>query len=137
MPIKRDRGLVIVADDDRLVRAVCREALESAGFDVAEAADGDEVHELLAGGARPVAVVLDIMMPGRTGWATVAEIKKDPELSKIAIVMLTAQTDLEWQQTAKERGVSAYVTKPFDSRRLAGVVRSAVFAAGDRWERGS
>ena len=82
---------VLIVDDDPEIRSVVRMILESRGMRVEEAPTGEDALDRLRGEeAKPDLVLLDVMMPGMTGWEVLKELKDDPELRSIPVVMLSA-----------------------------------------------
>jgi CheY-like chemotaxis protein len=71
----------------------------------------------------PDAITLDVMMPGMDGWAVLAALKSDPELSEIPVIMLTIVDD---QNMGYSLGATEYLTKPIDRDRLAAVLKRHV-----------
>lgn len=101
---------IVIADDEPLVRMDLRETLEQAGHEVvAEAASGKRALDLVRQ-HRPDVAILDIRMPQMTGIAAAKAITRE-RLS--AVVLLTAYSQKELVEQAKEAGVLAYVVKPF------------------------
>lgn len=84
--------VVLVVDDEPDVIAIVGGRLRKAGFAVESAYNGDEAIQKVKA-KRPDCIVLDVMMPEKDGYEVCAELKKDPELSDIPIVMLTAVAD--------------------------------------------
>src|SRR5262249_60907512 len=84
---------VLVVDDDRPLRTLCRTALEEADFRVLEAADGQQalasVHD-----EQPDLILLDIMMPGISGWEVTSTLLADPATDRIPIILMTAGSEL-------------------------------------------
>ncbi len=120
---------VLVVDDTGSIRLLIRTNLELAGFDVEEAVDGQSCLELLrAADTLPDAITVDVMMPRLDGIATVAQIRKDPRLADIAIVMVTTQNHPADVQRATEAGVDHYLVKPFDPDVLVETVQAAIDA---------
>jgi DNA-binding response OmpR family regulator len=119
---------VLVVDDNPVARGLAVYALESAGMDVVEAADGDEALRRLAVDADATdAVVLDVMMPGLSGH-DVLEARRDGGLAPRArVVMLSCKTDDVDISRAFAGGADDYVTKPFDPDELVRVVRAVVY----------
>jgi DNA-binding response OmpR family regulator len=108
---------VVVADDDPDIVDIRKFNLETAGYDVLTACDGEAARDLVLQ-AVPDLVVLDIMMPKMDGLEVLTVIKSRPETSTIPVVMLTAKTsdnDL-WQ--GWDAGADYYITKPFDLEEL-------------------
>jgi two-component system, OmpR family, phosphate regulon response regulator PhoB len=104
---------VLVIDDERSIRILCRVNLRAAGMEVIEAEDGDAGLEL-ARREHPDLVLLDVMMPGRDGWSVARELKDDPRTREIPVVFLTARADPDDRQRGTQLGAAAYVVKPFD-----------------------
>jgi CheY-like chemotaxis protein len=119
---------VLVVDDNPVVRMLAVFALESAGMDVAEAADGDEALRHLEEHAETTdAVVLDIMMPGLSGHDVLAQRRERRLAPKTRIVMLSCKTDDSDVTRAFAAGAHEYLTKPFDPDELVRVVRANVY----------
>jgi PAS domain S-box-containing protein len=109
---------VLVIDDDPVCHDLMRRVLTKEGFCVEDAVGGEEgirkAREL-----RPDVITLDVIMPQKDGWKTLAELKADPELAKIPVVMVTI---LDNQQIGYALGASDYMLKPVDFNRLADVL---------------
>jgi CheY-like chemotaxis protein len=67
---------------------------------------------------RPDIVVLDLGLPGMTGFEVATQLRKDPELSGVRIIALTAYDDQKYRERAKAVGIDEYYVKPFDPRKL-------------------
>ncbi len=129
LPVPR----VLVVDDTASIRFLIRTNLELAGFDVDEAVDGaDCLTFLRTAEVIPDAITVDVMMPRLDGIATVSAIRADPTTRHIAIVMVTTQGHPADIQRAKQAGVDAYVTKPFDPDALMATVAEAIERAKNR-----
>ena len=115
------RHTILVADDEGILRALVRETLSSVGYAVLEAADGDEAIEL-ARSARPDLIVLDLMMPSRSGLEVLRELRADPELAATPVVMLTARTRAADREAAAAAGANRFLAKPFSPGELVRVV---------------
>jgi CheY-like chemotaxis protein len=124
---------VLVVDDHRQLRALVRTSLESAGFRVLEAADGDEALAAVRAG-RPDLILLDIMMPRVSGWEVTAALLADRSTDEIPIVFISARTELGDRLRAFELGAHGYVTKPFDPDLLVETVTKVLeqIESGDR-----
>lgn len=118
---------VLVVDDSPVARDLAAYALSGAGMDVIEAVDGDQAMECLAGPHPPDAVVLDIMMPGRSGHDVLVERQARGLAPEAVVVMLTCKTDDDDVTRAFREGAVDYVTKPFDPDELVRIVRAAVY----------
>jgi len=120
------RGTVLVCDDTESIRRLLRINLELDGFEVIEACDGgDAVAQLDAlarGGTPPHVVVLDADMAPFDGWWALDEIRRRPGLAAVPVVLASAANDLEDGQAMRERGLDAWVNKPFDPDAMLGLV---------------
>jgi DNA-binding response OmpR family regulator len=112
---------VLVVDDHRQLRALVRASLESAGFNVLEATDGDDALASVRA-ARPDLILLDVMMPRVSGWEVIADLLADRSTDEIPIVFISARTEVADRLRAFELGAHGYVTKPFDPEVLAETV---------------
>jgi len=126
-------GRILVVDDEKAIRLVCRLNLQTAGFDTLEAGDGATALGL-ARSERPDLILLDIMLPEVDGWGVAEELAADPETRVIPIVFLTARSDQTDEARGHELGGVAYITKPFDPADLTGTV-ARVLARVRRGER--
>ncbi len=109
---------VLVVDDEPNIRELCRLYLEQEGFTVEEAADGIDGLER-AKQLRPALVVLDLMMPGKSGFDVCRELRA----LDIPCIMLTARGDEVDKILGLELGADDYLTKPFSPRELVARVK--------------
>jgi CheY-like chemotaxis protein len=110
---------VLVIDDDPTVHDLMQRFLGKEGMQVVTAASGEEGLRL-AHALHPVAITLDVLMPGMDGWAVLAALKADPALADIPVIMLTI---IDNQHMGYTLGATDYLTKPVDWNRLAGLLR--------------
>jgi two-component system, OmpR family, response regulator RegX3 len=113
-------GRVLVADDEVSVRESVGYALGQEGFEVTLAVDGDDAESKLGDGDFDL-LVLDIMMPGRSGLDLCREVRAR---SPVPIILLTAKDAEVDKVVGLEVGADDYVTKPFSVRELLGRVRA-------------
>jgi DNA-binding response OmpR family regulator len=116
---------VLVVDDEAPIRLLCRVNLEAEGMTVLEAADGDRGLEL-ARAELPDVILLDVMMPGRSGWEVAEELLADETTSGIPIIFLTARAEIRDRAKGIDLGGVDYVTKPFNPVELAPLVQDLV-----------
>jgi CheY-like chemotaxis protein len=112
-------GSILVIDDDRNARDLIRRSLESEGHNVIVAADGDE-GLVLARDTRPSLITLDIIMPGRDGWSVLQELKDDPELRDIPVIMVSISND---RKMGSALGAVDHLSKPVDRDKLKALVK--------------
>ena len=108
---------ILSADDDPILVEILRFRLEGAGHNVEVSRDGEEALEAIRA-LRPDLVVLDSMMPIVTGPEVLAELKSDPDLSSIPVVMLTARDGEADIVAGLKAGAAEYLTKPFIPQEL-------------------
>ena len=116
---------VLVVDDEAPIRLLCRVNLEAEQMKVLEASNGEQGLEL-ARAELPDVVLLDAMMPGRSGWEVAEELLADEATSSIPIIFLTARAEVRDRAKGIDLGGVDYVTKPFNPVELAPLVRDLV-----------
>jgi two-component system response regulator RegX3 len=112
---------ILIADDEISVRDAVGYALEQEGFDVTKAEDGDDAESKLQGEVDYDLLILDIMMPGRSGLDVCRDVRSR---SPVPIILLTAKDAEVDKVVGLEVGADDYVTKPFSVRELIGRVRA-------------
>jgi two-component system, OmpR family, phosphate regulon response regulator PhoB len=113
-----DKGrLVLVVDDDEMIRRLVRTVLEADDFEVIEAKDGQEALGVIADKA-PAVVVLDVMMPGLNG----VEVCRQLDHGNVKVIILTARDDADLAEQCMDAGADAFLTKPFSSIQLLDLV---------------
>jgi CheY-like chemotaxis protein/signal transduction histidine kinase len=119
---------VLIIDDDPMVQHLVRGQLEAEQFRVVSASDGVE-GLTLAREIRPTVIILDIHLPRLDGWTVLAELKSDPVLSQIPVVMMSVE---EQRARGYSFGACEYLVKPVEPDQLVAVVRRAILpSAGD------
>ena len=123
---RRQSVRVLWADDDPMIRAVMATNLEAEGFEVQTVSDGDAAYEE-AVRERPDVLVLDIMMPGRDGYAVLRALRLNPDTAEVPVVLLSAKaTDAEvWE--GWKAGADYYITKPFNPTELTDFIDHLLF----------
>lgn len=110
---------ILVIDDDASQRDLMRRFLMAEGFAVQTASDGEEGMRL-ARRLRPLAITLDVMMPGIDGWTMLSQLKADAALRGIPVIMLTMVDD---KKRGYALGAANYMTKPVDRKGLSEILR--------------
>ena len=116
---------VLVVDDDPEIVTMVSLRLGKKGYHVVTANDGNEALEA-ARRERPALIVLDVMMPGKTGWEVARALRQDPVTEKVKIVMLTAIGASVNELTSPIYGADAYIDKPFDFAHLEKTVAKLI-----------
>jgi two-component system phosphate regulon response regulator PhoB len=109
--------LVLCADDDEDILSLVSLRLRRAGFDVATATDGEEAVQI-ARSRRPALAVLDVMMPRRTGYQVLEELRGDESLRDIKVILLSARVQESDVARGLDAGADAYLAKPFKAQEL-------------------
>ena len=120
---------ILVADDELRVRKILVDSLFSYGYDVVEAADGEEVLEK-ACNELPDLILLDVWMPGMDGMEVLSRLGKNPATDQIPVIMVTALEALEGEQAAMDLGAIHYITKPWPPGTLEAAVRIGLLRGG-------
>jgi two-component system OmpR family response regulator len=113
---------ILVVDDDRGTRDLLREFFERHGLRVSVARDGEEMQAILKRTTIDL-LVLDVMLPGRSGLEICRDIRAR---SRVPIIMLTAVTETVDRVVGLEMGADDYVPKPFDPRELLARIRAVL-----------
>ena len=116
---------ILVVDDARHLRESLAELFRADGYEVLEAADGNDALRVLAD-HRPDVIFLDLNMPHRDGLSTLTALKSDPSTRAIPVVILTSFGGSEQTITAMKAGAYDYMTKPFDTEYLLHMATRAV-----------
>ena len=125
-----ESATILVVDDDRDNAVIVRDLLEAHGYTVFVARDGDEGLAMFDE-VRPALVLLDIMMPGRSGWEVCHAMKQHPTHGRnVRVIMLTALSAWNDKQAAIQTGADDYVTKPVDLGGLLSCVKRNLALVG-------
>lgn len=108
---------VLIADDEPNIVLSLEFLLESRGYEVRSVADGEQALAAVRDFS-PDLLVLDVMMPGRSGYEVCQALRADPAHSGLRIVMLSAKGREVEVAKGLQLGADAYVTKPFSTREL-------------------
>ena len=128
---------IVIADDDPIIIDLLQTRLGMAQYEVF--ATHDAVAAVaLAMTKDPVAVILDVQMPGGGGLSALSKIKADPRTSRLPVMMLTGERNAETVLQAMEGGADDYMVKPFNPdhvlERVARMVSKTVKAPAPVWE---
>jgi len=124
---------VLIADDNIDMRTYLQKLLQSAGFQVAAVADGEQALAA-ARKRKPDLVLSDVMMPRLGGFGLLAAMRKDPELRDVPVLLLSARAGEEAKVEGFAAGANDYLVKPFSARELIARVRASLDLAALRQE---
>jgi len=122
---KTKSASILVVDDDPEILAMLTARLGHRGYAVTSASDGHRALEL-AKRDKPDLVLLDVMMPGKSGWEVARALKQDPVTQGIKIVMVTAIGEQVNEITSPLYGADAHIDKPFEFDRLEQVISGLI-----------
>ena len=112
---------ILVVDDDPEIVTMLATRLSKRGYKVATANDGSSALDI-AKRDKPDVVLLDVMMPGKSGWEVARALKQDPATQGTKIVMVSAIGEKTNEITAPIYGADAHVDKPFEFDKLERVI---------------
>ena len=112
---------ILVVDDDPEIVTMLSTRLSKRGYKVSTASDGHKAIEI-AKRELPDVVLLDVMMPGKSGWEVARALKQDPVTQNVKIVMVSAIGEKTNEITAPIYGADAHVDKPFEFEALERVI---------------
>jgi CheY-like chemotaxis protein len=108
---------ILVVDDEEVIRKFLRIQLAKLGYEVAEAADGEQALEKLGENGFDL-LICDILMPNKNGWEVMREVRSNPRMKDIPIIVLTAKNEDSDMFKGYDLGASYYMTKPFTKAQL-------------------
>ena len=108
---------ILVVDDEEVIRKFLRIQLAKLGYEVKEAADGEQALEKLGEDDFDL-LICDIMMPKKDGWEVIKEVKSNPKTRGIPVIVLTAKQEEPDMFKGYDLGASYYMTKPFTKAQL-------------------
>ena len=115
---------VLVVDDERINRKVLHNHLELAGYQITEASSGEEAIDKLSKSDRFDLILLDIMMPGLSGFEVCEKIREQYLASELPVIMLTAKNRVTDLVNGFNSGANDYLTKPFSKNELLSRIRT-------------
>ncbi|HPB75656.1 MAG TPA: phosphate regulon transcriptional regulator PhoB [Chromatiaceae bacterium] len=116
---------ILIVDDEPDIREVIRFALEGTGFRVLEAGHADEARKLMQS-EEPDLILLDWMLPGRSGLELAQQLKQNPKSRGIPIIMVSARGEEEDRIRGLETGADDYIAKPFSPREMVARVNAVL-----------
>lgn len=122
MTKRHEKKTILVIEDEAEIRHFISRVLELEGYRPLQAADGEEGLELVKTKYLD-AVLLDLQLPGIDGWSVIAELKGDPAVATIPVVILTASDVVSQRDRALSMGAADYLVKPITASTLAETVR--------------
>ncbi|WP_397543295.1 response regulator [Roseovarius salis] len=116
---------VILIEDERNIIEAIRFILAREGWEVKTHSNGHDAVDVVRA-QRPDLLILDVMLPGRSGFDILQEIRGDDDLNGVPVLMLTARGQDKDREMAERAGASRYMTKPFSNAEVLEAVRELV-----------
>jgi diguanylate cyclase (GGDEF)-like protein len=114
---------ILVVDDEPTIVELIRDTLSSEGYETVGALTGEEALQIMERN-QPDLVILDLMLPGMDGYEVCRQMQRDPRLSQVPVIMLTALSGTKDMVAGYEKGADDYIAKPFDADELIVRVRA-------------
>jgi DNA-binding response OmpR family regulator len=121
---------ILIVDDEPNIVASLEFLMRESSYEVRVARDGEEALRR-AESFRPDLILLDVMMPQRSGFEVCQKIRENPAFREVKIVMLTAKGREPEKNRGLGSGANAYVTKPFSTKELMSTVRGLLHTADE------
>ncbi|KUJ76183.1 two-component system response regulator [Ruegeria marisrubri] len=115
------RKVLLIEDEPNITEAI-RFLLTREGWQVETHAEGTDAVEVIVA-SRPDLVILDVMLPGKSGMDILRDLRELEGMSKLPVLMLTARGQLRDREMAEKAGVSRFMTKPFSNTEVLTAVR--------------
>lgn len=115
------RKVLLIEDEPNITEAI-RFLLTREGWQVETHAEGTDAIDVIVA-ARPDLVILDVMLPGKSGMDILRDLREIEEMRKLPVLMLTARGQLRDREMAEKAGVSRFMTKPFSNTEVLTAVR--------------
>lgn len=115
------KRILLVEDEPNIIEAISF-ILGRDGWDVATHANGETAMDAVRR-HRPDAVVLDVMLPGRSGYDILSDLRADRDTAAIPVLMLTARGQKKDRETADRLGATRFMTKPFSNAEVLTALR--------------
>jgi len=114
---------ILIVDDEPPIREVIRLSLQAADFETVEAGHADEARNQIQAEA-PDLILLDLMLPGRSGLELARQLKQSPTTRQLPIIMITAKGNESDKVLGLDAGADDYITKPFSPKELVARVKA-------------
>lgn len=121
------RHVLLIEDEPNIIEAI-RFLLTRDGWEVGTHSDGADAVEVIQA-ASPDLVILDLMLPGKSGMDILRDLRDIPELAGLPVLMLTARGQSRDREMAEKAGVSRFMTKPFSNAEVLTAVRDLLAQA--------
>ncbi len=122
---------ILVIDDSRVIRNMVKDMLPAGNVEVIEAKNGEEGAKLIRS-AQPNLVMLDFLLPKKSGWDVYQEIQSDPQLSLIPLMLMSGRKEEVTEKIPEPFEYFSFLEKPFEKKQLVGALKEAMQKAQAR-----
>lgn len=119
------RQKILVIDDSRVIRRMVKDMLPAGNVEVIEAKDGVEGLHLIRAES-PTLIMLDFLLPKKSGWEVYQEVQKDPQLQLIPMMLMSGRKEEVTEKLPEPFEYFAFVEKPFEKNQLVQAIREAM-----------
>lgn len=120
---------ILIAEDEPSILDSLEFILQRAGWGISSVRDGEAALEAVRS-LRPQVLVLDLMLPKRSGFEVLKQLRADPETARLPVLVLTAKGQQQDRRIAGELGADRFVTKPYANTEVVDTVRELLARAG-------
>ena len=115
---------IMIVDDEADIVETVRFRLEATGYEVATTMGEKTIEDVRV--AKPDLILLDVIMPGMDGFAVIKELKRDPDLSQIPVIIFSAKPKSAMIELFGPEGISGYISKPYDPKELIAEIQTTL-----------
>lgn len=119
---------ILVIDDSRVIQKTVKSMLPPGNFDVVEAKDGEEGFNKIRS-EKPSLIMLDFLLPKKSGWEVFQEIQASPDLIKIPLVLMSGRREEVTEKIPEPFEFFEFIEKPFEKKQLIGAIKTAMAKA--------
>jgi DNA-binding response OmpR family regulator len=118
------KQVLVIEDEPNIIEAISFILMRD-GWSVATHSNGQDAMDVIRA-CRPDLLILDVMLPGRSGYDILTELREDADLGSLPVLMLTARGQAKDREMAEKAGVSRFMTKPFSNAEVLEALRQLV-----------
>lgn len=115
---------IVIADDEEGVVETLRLRLEANGYEVSTTMGTKTVGDVKR--VRPDLILLDVMMPGMDGFAIIRELKRDPNIAHVPVIIFSAKPKSTLMELFGPEGIAGYISKPYDPKEMLELIKKAL-----------
>ena len=115
---------IMIIDDEADTVETVRLRLEANGYQVSSTWGKESVEDVRR--SKPDLVLLDVIMPGMDGFAVISELKRDPDLAKIPVIIFSAKPKATMIELFRPKGIAGYIAKPYDPRDMLDQIKQVL-----------